>query len=426
MFRGFIIVVFVFAMQSAFAQSERGKIITAPKIFQKKNKDKAQEETIEDKNFKNTFQDEVDFQFEEEPKLRFSDSFETKEVKYQAPSNFPGSESMGESMIQIEPIKSLNETFHEDTSSLDEGELMIVEIEEEARFPGTDDMVKIASYFSIWDNNYVNPYGINPREFNEVIPIKLYDISKGRYWAPPLDACPVTSHFKYRWKRWHRGTDIDLETGDPVYAVFDGVVRISSVKGAFGRCVVIRHYNGLETVYGHMSKLNFPVNTVVKAGDEIGKGGNTGRSSGSHLHFETRYEGTPFDAANIFDFKKENTKIKMQEFLMTSKLYNYMRGGSPRVAYSDVVGSSETYNSGPEEEELNTTSEGETSSEDSEDDFDEELPVEIIQKVWYKVRPGDNLTKIAKNYGTTVAIICELNKISSYKKLYVGARLRVK
>jgi murein DD-endopeptidase MepM/ murein hydrolase activator NlpD len=423
MFRSFLCIVFLFAMQSSFAQNERGKIISAPKIFQKKNDKSDEQSKPEEKKFNNTFQDDVDFQFEEEPKLRFSDSFDTKEVKFQAPSSFPGSEAMGESMIKIEPIKSLNETFHEDTSSLDEGELMIVEIEEEARFPGTEDMVKIASYFSIWDNNYVNPYGINPNELNDIIPIKLYDISKGRYWAPPLDECPVTSHFKYRWKRWHKGTDIDLETGDPVYAVFDGVVRISSVIGAFGRCVVLRHYNGLETVYGHMSKLNFPINTIVKAGDEIGRGGNTGRSSGSHLHFETRYEGTAFDAGNIFDFRKENTQIKMQEFLMNSKLYNYMRGGSPRVAIGDVT--SEGSYQPIQEDEVEVFSDG-VSAEELEDDFEEELPVEIIQKVWYKVRPGDSLSKIAKNYGTSVSSICELNKISSYKKLYVGARLRVK
>jgi murein DD-endopeptidase MepM/ murein hydrolase activator NlpD len=424
MLRSFIILIILFSLQTTYAQRERGIIISAPKIFQKKNNETSEQEKPEENNFKNTFQEEVDFQFEEEPKLRFSNSFDTKEVNYQAPSNFPGNSSMGESMIQIEPIKSLNETFHEDTSSLDEGDLMIVEIEEEARFSGTDEMVKIASYFSIWDNNYVNPYGINPKEFNEVIPIKLYDLSKGRYWAPPLDACPVTSHFKYRWKRWHRGTDIDLETGDPVYAVFDGVVRISSVRGAFGRCVVIRHYNGLETVYGHLSKLNFPINTVVKAGDEIGKGGNTGRSSGSHLHFETRYEGTPFDAANIFDFKKENTQIKMQEFLMTSKLYNYMRGGSPRVAYSDVV--SEGNYMPTAEDETEQLGDSDVSSDEMEDEFEEEMPIEIVKKVWYKVRPGDSLSKIAKNYGTSVAEICELNKISSYKKLYVGIRLRVK
>jgi murein DD-endopeptidase MepM/ murein hydrolase activator NlpD len=423
-FRSILFLTFLFAVQNSYAQQERGKILKTPKIFRKKTQVSVeQKEKLDDRNFNNTFQDEVDFQFEEEPRLRFSDTFETKESTFKKPSNYTGNDVLGESLIQTEPVRRRNETTDEDSSSIDEGDVMIVEIEEEARFMGSDEMVKIASYFSIWDENYVNPYGINPRQFNEVIPIKLYDISRGRYWAPPLNACPVTSHFKYRWKRWHRGTDIDLQTGDPVYAVFDGVVRVSSYRGALGRCVVVRHYNGLETVYGHLSKLNFPVNTVVKAGDEIGRGGNTGRSSGSHLHFETRYEGTPFDAGNIFDFGRDKTEIKMQEFLMTSKMYNYMRGGSPRVAIQDVdaslnVGMLESLNS--------PVSEGDETEGDVLDDFEEEVPVEIITKVWYRVRPSDNLTKIARKYGTSVTEICRLNKISSYKKLYVGNRLRVK
>ncbi|AWV97246.1 M23 family metallopeptidase [Arcticibacterium luteifluviistationis] len=422
MFRSFLVLVLLFSVQASFAQRERGKVIKAPKIFQKKTETTETPSNEPDsQNLNNTFQDEVDFQFEEEPKLRFSNSFEKKTTEYKAPSNYPGSESLGAGMVEIEPLKKLNSNIHEDTSSIDEGELMIVEIEDGARFPGTDEMVKIASYFSIWDNTYVNPYGINPKDFSDVIPIKLYDLTKGRYWAPPLDKCPVTSHFKYRWGRWHRGTDIDLETGDPVYAAFDGVIRISSYRGALGRAVVIRHYNGLETVYGHMSKLNFPVNTVVKAGDEIGRGGNTGRSSGSHLHFETRYEGTPFDAGNIFDFKRDDTQIRMQEFLMTSKMYNYLRGGSPRVALGDVDASQH-------EDDLNPTMEveGDAAADDFEDDFEEEIPAEVVQKVWYRVKPGDNLTKIARNFGVTVSEICSLNKISSYKKLYVGIRLRVK
>ncbi len=408
----FLLVTMILISQLSFAQRETGKIIKAPKIFQKKNE--VQEDSQNGKEY-NNFQQEVDFKFEEEPRLRFQNSFEAKEVKATIPSDAPGAESLFGSEIKIEPVRSLNENIHEDTSSIDEGELMIVEIEEEARFPGSDEMVKIASYFSIWDNNYVNPYGINPKSFDDIVPIKLYDISKGRYWSPPLKENPITSHFGFRWRRWHKGTDIDLETGDPVYSAFDGIIRISGTKSGFGRCIVIRHYNGLETVYGHLSKLHFPENTRVNAGDEIGLGGNTGRSSGSHLHFETRYEGNAFDAENIFIFRRDTTEIKMQEFLMTSKMYDYLRGKSPRVALKDVDASIQI-----------EPSESIDGFEDFEDDFEEEIPEEVIQKVWYRVRPGDNLTKIARAYGTTVSEICQLNKISSYKKLYVGIRLRVK
>jgi hypothetical protein len=395
---------------SSFAQTERGNVIRSSKIFQKKTQETNTTETVDPESFKQ----EVDFRFEEEPKLRFQNNFEPKEVKRDLPSNLPGSEAASGVEIEILPVKPLNQTIHEDTSSIDEGELMVVEIEEMVRFPGSDEMVEVASYFSIWDTRYVNPYGIDPKTFDETIPIKLYDINRGRYWAPPLDYTPITSHFGYRWKRWHKGTDIDLETGDPVYAVFDGIVRISGVQGAFGRCIVIRHYNGLETVYAHLSQLHLSENTPVKAGDLIGRGGNTGRSTGSHLHFEMRYEGNPFDPENVFRFSRDKTDIKMQEFLMTARLYDYLRGKSSRV-YLDEVDESIR----PSE----AIAEGDA---ELEDEFEEEIPDEVVQIVWYRVRPGDTLYKIAKSYGTTVSEISRLNKISSYKKLYVGTRLRVK
>jgi murein DD-endopeptidase MepM/ murein hydrolase activator NlpD len=402
MFLRFLFVFLLFTPALSFAQKkERGKVIRSPKIFQKNKSE--EEQKVEEKNFNNSFENEVDFIFEEEPKLRFMNQFEPNESKITVPSESAGNKAFSNSVIRIEPIREVNETVQDDTSSIDEGELMIVEIEQEAQFPGSDEMVKIASYFSVWDTKSVNPYGINPRDFDEVIPIKLYDLTQGRYWTPPLDECPITSHFGWRRRRWHLGTDIDLETGDPVYSVFDGIIRVAGYHSGWGRTVVVRHYNGLETLYGHLSQINFEENTVVKAGDEIAKGGNTGRSSGSHLHLETRFEGNSFDAENIFSFSRNKTEIIGQEVVLTSKFWNYLRGGSSKIVV-DL---------------------------EDEDEFDEEgeeadTPTNLTEKVWYRVRSGDNLTKIAKNYGTTVSAICQLNQISAYKKLYVGYRLRVK
>ena len=412
--RSFLIL-FLLSSTISFAQTERGKVISAPKVFQKKTEENKSESPSSESY---DFQKEVDFQFEEEPKLRFKTSFEVKEAVKTAPSNLPGNEALSEGIIKIEPVKSLNETIHDDTSSIDEGQLMIVEIEESSKFPGSEEMIKTARYYAVWNSNYVDPYGIDPLTFRDIVPIKLYDLSKGRYWSPPLKACPITSHFGYRHGRWHKGTDIDLETGDPVYAAFDGIIRISGVQGAFGRCVVIRHYNGLETVYGHMSKLNFEENTLVKAGDEIGKGGNTGRSSGSHLHFETRYEGNAFDSENIFTYTRDGAQIKMQDFMMSPRLYDYLRGKSSRV-YTDQS-SSEDINLGE------PTIEDTSGESDLEDEMEDEEPQAIEQKIWHRVLPGETLTKIARQYNTTIVEICALNKISSYKKLYVGIRLRVK
>ncbi len=411
------------AFSSSYAQRERGKVVKAPKIFQKSTSEENNPE-LKDKNFNNSFENEVDFIFEEEPKLRFSNKYEPNNTNTEKSTLSGGNSESLENSIRIEPIRKLNQNTHDDTSSIDEGDLMIVEIEESAQFPGSDEMVKIASYFSIWDTRSVDPYGINPNSFDEVVPIKLYDISEGRYWAPPLDKNPITSHFGWRWKRWHKGTDLDLETGDPVYATFDGIIRVAGTQSGWGRTIVVRHYNGLETLYGHLSKINFEENTVVKAGDQIGRGGSTGRSSGSHLHYEARYEGNPFDAENIFAFSRDKTEIRMQELLLTPHFYDYLRGGKSRV--KSAIDGSEIV---PEEGSPASLSDGgdeESGDEESFEEEEEEVPVKVVTTAWYRVRPGDNLSKIATNYGTTVAKICQLNKISSYRKLYVGTRLRVK
>ncbi len=110
--------------------------------------------------------------------------------------------------------------------------------------------------------------------------------------------------WRMRWNRPHRGVDILLNTGDPVYCCFDGVVRIARPLGNYGNLVVVRHYNGLETVYGHLSKIKVEPLQIVKAGDVIGLGGSTGRSTGPHLHFEVRFQYEAFDPEWILDFEK--------------------------------------------------------------------------------------------------------------------------
>lgn len=359
----------------AYAQKERGKI---------KSTDipASQKEKLKDKNLNKPIKkDDDEFSFEEEPKLRFSTEFESVKVQDAAPAP------------KIEPIKELNTVVHEDTSTIDEGQVQVVEIEEEAQFAGSEDMVKIASYFSVWDSKHIDPYGIDAKDYEDVVPIQLYDISQGRYWAGPMNKGIVNSRFGWRWKRWHTGIDLDLDTGDPIFAAFDGIVRVAGWSNGYGRCVVVRHYNGLETLYGHLSKINFESGTIVKAGDEIGLGGSTGRSSGPHLHFETRYEGNPFDPTNIFQFAPAQINILSQEFLLTSRVYDYLRGGASKKDF--------------EYEE-------------------EEAPVNIVQKHWIRVRSGDTLSEIASRHNTTIVELCKLNKIKSYTRLRAGYRLRVK
>jgi murein DD-endopeptidase MepM/ murein hydrolase activator NlpD len=386
----------------AFSQ-EKGKL-NAPKI-PKNNKTS----TTNTKNSNQKSSDEFDFKFEDEPKLRFSNQYENNTTN-KVSNTETGTQKSLEG-IKIEPLRELNQIVHEDTSSIDEGELLVVEIEEDAQFQGADNMVEIASYYSVWDTKSLNPYGLNPKEFEEIVPITLYNVNEGRNWSPVLDKSLVTSHFGWRNRRWHKGTD--LETGDKIYAPFDGVVRVSGVHSGYGRTVILRHYNGIETLYGHLSKFNYEPGTFIKAGEVIGRGGNSGRSSGSHLHYETRFEGNQFDPENIYNFKNNPMVIRSSEFVISPKVFDYLRGGSSRPS-SIITEPSSVQSSGVVED------------IEEEIDDEEEVPVRVEKKIWYTVRNGDNLTEISKKFHSSVGEICRLNKISAYKKLYVGLKLRVK
>jgi murein DD-endopeptidase MepM/ murein hydrolase activator NlpD len=399
------IMILALALSYSAMSQEKGKL-NAPKI--PKNNKQTPTNT-KDANAKP--KDEFDFTFEDEPKLRFSNQYETNNTNKTTTSE--NGTQKGLEGIKIEPLRELNNLIHEDTSSIDEGELMVVEIEEDAQFQGADNMVEIASYYSVWDTKSLNPYGLNPKEFEDMVPITLYNVSEGRNWAPVLDKSVVTSHFGWRNRRWHKGTDLDLETGDKVYAPFDGVVRIAGVHSGYGRTMILRHYNGIETLYGHLSKYNYEPGTFIKAGEEIGRGGNTGRSSGSHLHYETRYEGNQFDPENIYNFKTNPMEMRGSEFVLSPKVFDYLRGGSSRP--SNIIS-----------EPTSIQSSGVAEDIEEEIDDEEEVPVKVEKKVWYRVRQGDNLTEIARKFHSSVGEICRLNKISAYKKLYVGLKLRVK
>ncbi len=198
----------------------------------------------------------------------------------------------------------------------------------------------------------------------------------------------VTSSYGWRGRRMHGGIDLKAYTGDNLYAAFDGVVRLSKYYSSFGNCIIIRHYNGLETLYAHASKRFVEVNDVVKAGDIIALAGNTGRSTGSHLHFEVRAGGHYFNPTYILD--TENRKIK------DANLYITMRNGRLFASNNDNEQEREAY---------------------------------ILQQIsirYHTVRSGDTLSRIAVNNGTTVATICRLNGISSKSILRIGQRLIVR
>jgi murein DD-endopeptidase MepM/ murein hydrolase activator NlpD len=314
-------------------------------------------------------------------------NFPTAEPRREPEAEFQIETSNIQFQSQFEPVKPLNPVVSEDTATIDEGEISVLEVVD-SMLVG-DDWVKIADYFVIWDARTIDPYSINPVDFDETVDLKLYDPKENHLWNLPLDKTRTTSNFGFRWGRWHNGTDLDLDTGDPVYATYDGMVRIVAVDGSgYGRFVVIRHYNGLETLYGHLSKPMVESGQLVKAGEVIGLGGSTGRSSGPHLHYENRYEGNPFDPRHIFDW--ENQQIKSDHFLLTGHVWDHLRGKSLK---SD-------YESG-------------------------DKPI-ISRTMLHKVRSGETLTSIAGRYGMSASVLARKNRISTRSTLRVGQKLRVK
>lgn len=220
-----------------------------------------------------------------------------------------------------------------------------------------------------WNTDKVHPYKVNLTNMTDTVVIPLATDSCS--FAAPFTG-RKTSDFGYRRYRYHYGVDIKLRTGDPVKSAFDGVVRIAQYDATYGRLVVVRHNNGLETLYAHLSKLKVKEGDWVEAGEVVGLGGNTGRSTGSHLHFEARYKGEPINPNELIDW--ELGLLCSDTLYLNKEHYEYL--------------------------------------------------VEIRKRKYHKIRRGDTLSGIARRYGTSVGHICRLNGIRSTTTLRIGRTLR--
>ena len=228
------------------------------------------------------------------------------------------------------------------------------------------------SLYPNWNNQYVHAYG------NAIIP-DTYTIDLTGFHMP-TPSTKITSPFGPRWRRMHNGLDLKVNIGDTIVAAFDGKVRIVKYeRRGYGKYVFIRHDNGLETVYGHLSKQLVEENQLVKAGEVIGLGGNTGRSTGSHLHFETRFLGIAINPIYMFDFPKQDIVADTYTF---RKAKGVKRAGSHDTQVADGT----------------------------------------IR--YHKVKSGDTLSRIAKLRGVSVSTLCKLNRIKPTTTLRIGQVLR--
>ena len=270
-------------------------------------------------------------------------------------------------------------------------------------------------YTEGWESNLVNCY----KDAN-VPNTKVLDV---RHYVMPVKGNYVTSHYGYRpqFGRTHKGIDLRAAVGDTVYSAFSGRVRLTRFeRGGYGFYVIVRHENGLETVYGHLSRFLVKPDQYVKAGQPIALSGNTGRSTGPHLHFETRFMGYAINPEAIFDFANRCTHTDSYTFSKAN--YTKARDYAPSKRYNQAK------TSAAEEKETaaKATTKGSKKKEQAVASTRKSTKQSREEsRSTYKVRQGDNLTKIAKNNGMTVAELKKLNGLTD-DNVAEGKVLRVK
>ncbi len=226
--------------------------------------------------------------------------------------------------------------------------------------------------YKSWNTTKPHPYSPELYKSDITQRLKLADRTFGTY-VSPVDKIVVTSRFGYRWGRSHRGIDLDLQVWDEVKSAFSGKVRFVGYYGGYGRVVVVRHHNGLETLYAHLHRYKVKAGQEVKAGDVIALGGSSGNSSGSHLHFEIRYKGVAINPDQLINFKEKKLIADKATVVKNSWGFTVIPDG---VEY-------------------------------------------------YTVRKGDYLFKIAEEYGVTCTDLCKMNGIKRNTPLRVGQKIRV-
>lgn len=281
-------------------------------------------------------------------------------------------------------------------------------------FPGLDSLVARNVYTTNWVTDQVFAYkGTSANDLPASMEFPLFN-KVNEYKCPVVGR--VSSRYGIRRGRNHNGIDIPMKLREPIYAAFPGVVRYSRYNsGGYGNLVIIRHDNGLETWYGHLSKANVEVGDYVVAGAVIGFAGNTGRSRGVHLHFEVRYRDLTFDPERIFDF--ETGDIRYQNFVLEKSYFNIRSNASELLEDND------------EEIALLATEDGqEITSEDILENIEkiQEAEAKKLEPVYYTIKNGDTLSRIASRNGTTVSELCRLNGITRNTIIRAGRQLRIR
>jgi murein DD-endopeptidase MepM/ murein hydrolase activator NlpD len=260
------------------------------------------------------------------------------------------------------------DAFEEDTDTTS----ILYSVRAAANYFSDTSLVPGWDIYQHWNTEVIHPLRTDLTNLSDTIHIVLKDEEFECDYAHPYFG-EVTSDFGPRRYRYHYGIDIKLATGDTVFAAFDGVVRIAKYSKTYGNVILIRHYNGLETLYAHLSKIDASVGDEVITGQAIGLGGNTGRSTGSHLHFEVRYKGEPINPHSIIDFK--DGKLKADMLALNKSHFLYAK--------------------------------------------------EAKAVKYHTIKRGESLSTIARKYRTSVSHLCKINKIKPTTTIQAGKKIRV-
>lgn len=228
------------------------------------------------------------------------------------------------------------------------------------------------SMYDKWDTYQLFNNGTSNLKSGESRNLVLEDTANECRFYNPFRGL-ITSNYGWRDGRAHNGIDIDLQVWDPVISAFDGMVRVARNHNGYGRVVIIRHYNGLETLYAHLHRFKVKTGDIVEAGQVIGLGGSSGKSTGSHLHFEVRFKGRPLNPRSIIDFNNNNLKASNIKLIKTKYSYAAMPDGLH----------------------------------------------------FHTVKSGESLYKIAAVYGTSIERLCNINGIKRNRPILVGQKLMV-
>lgn len=242
-------------------------------------------------------------------------------------------------------------------------------------------------YTEGWNSRSVNPFKESQVPEREVLNVRGYHTPHSGRVSSPYE-------YRARFGRMHKGVDISLKLNDTIYAAYDGKVRLTNYEPkGYGNYIILRHPNKLETVYGHLNKILVKPNQVVKAGQPIGLGGSTGRSTGPHLHFETRFMGYAINPAAIINFS--NGTVHTDSYTFTKQTYQQPRNFTPNDNKKKVEQPQNRYQAAAATE-------------------------------TYTVKRGDSVGSIARAYGISTTTLRRLNNMSSTERITIGQVLKVK